>query len=114
MGQVQEQLHVEQGVSPSQNKVHHLPIGDDSLRRKREFGNRSFRRYVTDDCEEVFFWETLRSSFSRDMLTSADYVTQQKFVAKQNPNATVHNNNYVGIASCSYSNFVPPHDHRLI
>jgi hypothetical protein len=32
---------------------------------------------------------------------NADYVDQQKFVAKQNPNATVHNNDYVGIASYS-------------
>ncbi|CAO2653276.1 Nn.00g026870.m01.CDS01 [Neocucurbitaria sp. VM-36] len=34
----------------------------------------------------------------------SDYVDQQDFVAKQNPNATVHNNNYVGIAS--YNIFV--------
>ncbi|KAJ4361884.1 hypothetical protein N0V83_010825 [Neocucurbitaria cava] len=29
----------------------------------------------------------------------SDYVDQQDFVAKHNPNATVHNDNYVGIAS---------------
>lgn len=33
------------------------------------------------------------------MLTVADYVDQQKFVARLNSNVTVHNNNFIGIAS---------------
>jgi hypothetical protein len=37
-------------------------------------------------------------------LTSPDYVDQQKFVANHSPGATVHNNNFVGIAS--YNIFV--------
>jgi hypothetical protein len=32
MGQVQEQLHVEQNISPAKNKIHCLPIGHDLLR----------------------------------------------------------------------------------
>jgi hypothetical protein len=35
----------------------------------------------------------------------SDYVDQQKFVAKLNQNVTVHNNDYIGIASYSMSKY---------
>jgi hypothetical protein len=33
MEQIQEQLHVEQNISPAKNKIHRLSIGHDLLRR---------------------------------------------------------------------------------
>lgn len=96
MGQVQEQLHVEQGIPPPTNKVHRLPNRHDLLRRERESGYRRAKWYANPiHCHH-------HRPLSFVYLLATDYIDQQNYVAAHNPGpetATVHNNDYIGIAS---------------
>ncbi|PSN68332.1 hypothetical protein BS50DRAFT_469840, partial [Corynespora cassiicola Philippines] len=59
-------------------------------------------KFIVYQCAMIFC--VVSESLGTAALSDPDYVDQQDFVAKHSPGATVHNNNFVGIAS--YNIFV--------
>lgn len=99
MGEVQVVLHVEQRVPPSPDQVHHLPVRDDILRC---LGVARYRCALWYAPSRFLFRLEPRST--RELTFATDYLDQQKYVEDRGFNASIDNNDFIGIFS--YNIFV--------